>query len=105
MLNLREIKATSIITKSNISSVDYVINSYVGCTNACVYKRGHDPKFHYPNLVNGHYPNPDCNSDNEKKKQRPYEHFYIDCSFTVGGGLRLGESVAIKLNIMCLNIM
>lgn len=37
MVNLREIKATSIITKSKVPGIDYVINPYVGCTHACVY--------------------------------------------------------------------
>lgn len=34
---IKEIKASSIITKSNIPSIDYVINPYVGCTHACAY--------------------------------------------------------------------
>jgi DNA repair photolyase len=37
MLNLCEIKAASVIGKSNLPSVEYVINPYVGCTHACVY--------------------------------------------------------------------
>jgi len=34
---IKEIIASSIITKSNIPSIDYVINPYVGCTHACAY--------------------------------------------------------------------
>jgi DNA repair photolyase len=34
---IREVKAKSIITKSNLPSADYVINPYVGCTHACIY--------------------------------------------------------------------
>jgi DNA repair photolyase len=36
MFKVKEIKAKSIITKSNLD-VDYVINPYVGCQHACVY--------------------------------------------------------------------
>jgi DNA repair photolyase len=34
---IREVKAKSIITRSNLPSADYVINPYVGCTHACIY--------------------------------------------------------------------
>lgn len=36
-MKLREIKAKSIITKSNLPDADYVINPYVGCMHACIY--------------------------------------------------------------------
>lgn len=34
---LKEITASSIITKSNLPDADYVINPYVGCNHACIY--------------------------------------------------------------------
>ncbi len=34
---LKEVKASSIITKSNLPDADYVINPYVGCMHCCVY--------------------------------------------------------------------
>lgn len=37
MVKIREIKAKSIIVKSNLPEGDYVINPYVGCQHACVY--------------------------------------------------------------------
>jgi len=37
MFKLREIKAKSIISKSNLPESDYVINPYVGCFHSCVY--------------------------------------------------------------------
>lgn len=37
MLKVREIKAKSIITKSGLPDVDYVINPYTGCLHACIY--------------------------------------------------------------------
>lgn len=36
-LIIKEINVKSIITKSNIPGIDYVINPYVGCTHSCVY--------------------------------------------------------------------
>ena len=36
-LNIKEINVKSIITKSNIPGIDYVINPYVGCVHSCVY--------------------------------------------------------------------
>lgn len=36
-MQLKEIKASSIITKSNLPDADYVINPYVGCMHACIY--------------------------------------------------------------------
>ncbi len=36
-MNVEYREAKSIITKSNIPSIDYVINPYVGCQHACVY--------------------------------------------------------------------
>lgn len=36
-MNVKEIKASSIISKSNLPGIDYVINPYVGCSHACVY--------------------------------------------------------------------
>lgn len=36
-IKISEIKASSIITKSNLPDADYVINPYVGCTHSCVY--------------------------------------------------------------------
>jgi DNA repair photolyase len=37
MLQLKEIDAASIITKSNLPDADYVINPYVGCVHGCIY--------------------------------------------------------------------
>ncbi|MFA5047862.1 MAG: radical SAM protein [Patescibacteria group bacterium] len=37
MLKVKEIKASSIITKSNLPAADFVINPYVGCTHRCLY--------------------------------------------------------------------
>ena len=37
MIRIREIRAASIITKSNLPDADYVINPYVGCTHSCLY--------------------------------------------------------------------
>ena len=34
---VREIQTRSVITKSNIPSIDYVINPYTGCSHGCVY--------------------------------------------------------------------
>ncbi len=34
---VKEIKAKSIITKSNLPDADYVINPYVGCIHSCIY--------------------------------------------------------------------
>ncbi|NIT36127.1 MAG: radical SAM protein [candidate division Zixibacteria bacterium] len=34
---IREIRAKSILTKSNIPGVDFCINPYVGCAHACLY--------------------------------------------------------------------
>ena len=34
---IKEIQASSIITKSNLPDADYVINPYVGCTHSCIY--------------------------------------------------------------------
>lgn len=36
-MKLNEIKASSIITKSNLPDAGYVINPYVGCMHACIY--------------------------------------------------------------------
>jgi DNA repair photolyase len=36
-MKLNFVDAKSIITKSNIPSVDYVINPYTGCTHSCIY--------------------------------------------------------------------
>jgi DNA repair photolyase len=36
-MEMREIKAKSILTKSNLPDADYVINPYVGCTHSCIY--------------------------------------------------------------------
>lgn len=36
-MKLKEINASSIITKSNLPDADYVINPYVGCTHSCIY--------------------------------------------------------------------
>jgi len=36
-MKLKEIKANSIITKSNLPDADYVINPYVGCMHSCIY--------------------------------------------------------------------
>ena len=36
-MKIKEINASSIITKSNLPDADYVINPYVGCTYACIY--------------------------------------------------------------------
>ena len=37
MIKIREIKAKSIITRSNLPDADYVINPYVGCMHSCLY--------------------------------------------------------------------
>jgi DNA repair photolyase len=37
MIKLREVKATSIINRSGIPGVDFVINPYVGCAHGCKY--------------------------------------------------------------------
>ena len=37
MLKIKEVLASSIITKSNLPAADYVINPYVGCTHSCLY--------------------------------------------------------------------
>lgn len=34
---IKETKAVSIITKSNLPDADYVINPYVGCSHGCIY--------------------------------------------------------------------
>ena len=36
-IKIREIKAKSIITRSNLPDADYVINPYVGCMHSCLY--------------------------------------------------------------------
>lgn len=36
-MKIKEIKASSIITKSNLPDADYVVNPYIGCTHSCVY--------------------------------------------------------------------
>jgi len=36
-MNIKEIKAKTIIIKSNLPEADYVINPYVGCTHSCIY--------------------------------------------------------------------
>ncbi|MCJ7817925.1 MAG: radical SAM protein [Candidatus Thorarchaeota archaeon] len=36
-MKINQITAKSIITKSNIPGIDYVINPYVGCQHACIY--------------------------------------------------------------------
>ena len=37
MMKIKEIKAKSIIVKSNLPDGDFVINPYVGCTHGCKY--------------------------------------------------------------------
>lgn len=37
MIKIKEIKAVSIITKSNLPDSNYVINPYVGCLHSCLY--------------------------------------------------------------------
>jgi DNA repair photolyase len=37
MTKIREIKAKSIITRSNLPGTDYVINPYTGCIHSCLY--------------------------------------------------------------------
>jgi len=37
MMKIKEIKASSIITKSNLPDADYVINPYIGCMHSCLY--------------------------------------------------------------------
>ncbi|HOX60771.1 MAG TPA: hypothetical protein PLV72_02065 [Candidatus Magasanikbacteria bacterium] len=34
---VKEIQASSIITKSNLPDADFVVNPYVGCMHACIY--------------------------------------------------------------------
>jgi len=36
-IKIREIKAKSIITRSNLPDTDYVINPYIGCIHSCLY--------------------------------------------------------------------
>jgi DNA repair photolyase len=36
-VKIREIKAKSIITRSNLPGADYVINPYTGCVHSCIY--------------------------------------------------------------------
>ena len=36
-IKIREIKAKSIITRSNLPDTDYVINPYIGCMHSCLY--------------------------------------------------------------------
>lgn len=36
-MKINQVTAKSIITKSNIPGIDYVINPYVGCQHACIY--------------------------------------------------------------------
>jgi DNA repair photolyase len=36
-MKIKEIQASSIITKSNLPDADYVINPYIGCMHACLY--------------------------------------------------------------------
>lgn len=36
-IKVREIKAKSIITRSNLPDTDYVINPYIGCMHSCLY--------------------------------------------------------------------
>jgi DNA repair photolyase len=36
-MRVKSVQAKSIITKSNIPGIDYVINPYVGCQHACIY--------------------------------------------------------------------
>ena len=66
-MKIKEVKAKSIITKSNLPDADYVINPYTGCIHSCIYcyarfmKRftGHtepwgkfvDVKINSPNLI------------------------------------------------------
>lgn len=67
MIKIKEIQASTIITKSNLPDADYVINPYIGCMHSCLYcyarfmKRftGHtedwgkfiDIKLNAPNLI------------------------------------------------------
>jgi len=37
MIKIKEVQASSIITKSNLPDADYVINPYVGCMHSCIY--------------------------------------------------------------------
>jgi DNA repair photolyase len=37
MMIVNSVKAKSLITKSNIPGVDYVVNPYIGCQHACIY--------------------------------------------------------------------
>lgn len=36
-MKINEVKIKSIITKSNLPGVDYVINPYIGCQHSCIY--------------------------------------------------------------------
>ena len=36
-MKIREVKAKSIITRSNLPDADYVINPYIGCVHMCLY--------------------------------------------------------------------
>ncbi|GHU70282.1 radical SAM mobile pair protein B [Spirochaetia bacterium] len=36
-MNINQVKAASIITKSKLPDADYVINPYIGCNHGCVY--------------------------------------------------------------------
>lgn len=37
IVKIREVKAKSIITRSNLPGTDYVINPYTGCVHSCIY--------------------------------------------------------------------
>ena len=36
-MKIKEVQASSIITKSNLPDADYVINPYIGCAHSCLY--------------------------------------------------------------------
>ncbi len=36
-MNINEVQIKSIITKSNLPGVDFVINPYIGCQHSCIY--------------------------------------------------------------------
>ncbi len=70
---IKEVKAKSIITKSNLPETDFVINPYMGCVHSCIYcyarfmKRftGHEEKWGH--FIDVKINSPDLIPENTKK--------------------------------------